>query len=177
MVSLHIDGNQLKSEVNRVVKDKIKKFYRDDAAKKEILDIWYWKYIQPKMSPVDTGSYKWPPVQNAEPSHTYKQTVHRTYKTKNGESSKDYEYKNRGYTYTRSGYIDISAHHGIKRDAIEHRPGGDVSYFVRLLARDLDIDYDEVSGQGIFDAMDSGDREAFLEDVKKVVVDSMNEGK
>lgn len=173
MISLHIDGNQLKSEVNRVVKDKVKKFYRDDAAKKEILDIWYWKYIQPNMYPVDTGAYKWPPVQNAEPSKSHME-MH-TYKLKSGkEVSKVY---NRDSKYTRSGYIDISAHHGIKRDAVEHRPNGDKSYFAPLLARDLGIDYDELNGQGIFDAMDDEDREAFLEEVKKVVVDSMNEGK
>lgn len=78
--------------------------------------------------------------------------------------------------HVRQGYLTISAHHGIERDAVDTNPntGRSQHYYRPLLGKILDLP-EGYNGQDIYENMDYGDQVEFLEKAAELITESMNE--
>ena len=145
MIQLRFDARQIKSEVNQILKHKVRGITTNTELYDNLLEGFYAIVIQPSLykAGYDTGAFS---------------------EARSGISEKS--------GYFRHGYKTISPHHGIERDAIEERPKGDRHYFAPVFRRVFGIE--EANGAEAWDAVQSSIKNDYLKYAKREITRSMN---
>lgn len=168
-VQLRFDANTVKSELNKVLKNKVKSLQEDEGLYIEMLETYYDKYLQPYLyaAGFDTGAFA--ESGSGYPSHTYEQRYKYYTKSEGWKEST----RLAGSNYFRQGYQTISSHHGIERDAIEYRKNGPHSYFRPVLGRIFSLP-EGYTGRDVYNALPESSTEAFKEEVKRMIIRKAN---
>ena len=151
MVQLRFDLNQLKSEIQEEIDEKIGGITKDDTLYKLLLQKYY-SYVMtesPMSAPgPDTGAFMYASSGEA----------------RNGRF--------------RQGKYTISRGHGIERDAIEYNHSGKGrSYFNAILGKMWGLHRDEVNARSIQESMeDYGIWDDFKEEAKEIILSRMKKG-